>query len=76
MAFQWIRIDCRTFKFTDGIRHRWESAPRASAWVIDVGSGSWYARAGDQLWGPDTFDAAKRAAENMANAEPAESAAS
>jgi hypothetical protein len=73
MALQWIKTDNRTFKLTDGIRHRWESTPRAAAWLIEVSPGSWFARCGDTSWGPaDTFERAKAAAENTAGGEPPE----
>jgi hypothetical protein len=72
MPLQWVEIDSKTFKLTDGIRHRFENVPRAMAWVLQYEPGKWLARFGGRVRHASTFEKAKSEALRMCCYEPPE----
>jgi len=79
----WIEVNDVTWKLTDGEISRTPASfgqwggyntERAVAWVIDVGwpfgKGCWYARRGDNSYGPTSLSDAKRAAESFLSGTP------
>jgi hypothetical protein len=79
----WIEINEVTWKLADGEISRTPTSfgqwggyntQRAVAWVIEVGwpfgKACWYARRGDNSYGPTSLSAAKRAAESFVRGAP------
>jgi hypothetical protein len=79
-SLRWIEVNDVTWKLTDGVMERtpachgkWPgfNVERGIAWAIDTGwpfkKPRWYARCGDQSYGPTKLDTARRAAMAFAN---------